>query len=255
MDLHLPTEGLERYKSASQRARVSTEPWGLANLYCPACDSPRIESLPTNTPAHDFQCPTCHEWFQLKSKSTSFGRRVQDGAFDSMERAILRGQTPNLFLLQYTRPDLHVKNVMVIPHFAFTASILEKRKPLSAEADRAGWVGCNFMLDRISPDAQIYMIQDGDVAPPARVREKYKRLRPREKPKVENRGWTLDVMNVVRSLHRKQFFLSDIYAHENELAESHPKNAHVRDKIRQQLQVLRDLGLLEFLGSGSYRLR
>jgi len=26
------------------------------------------------------------------------------------------------------------------------------------------------------------------------------------------------------------------------------------DKIRQQLQVLRDLNLLEFLGSGSYRL-
>ena len=29
---------------------------------------------------------------------------------------------------------------------------------------------------------------------------------------------------------------------------------HVRDKIRQQLQVLRDLGLLKFLGAGSYRL-
>jgi len=38
-------------------------------------------------------------------------------------------------------------------------------------------------------------------------------------------------------------------------SELHPNNAHVRDKIRQQLQVLRDLGLLEFLGSGSYRLR
>ncbi len=31
--------------------------------------------------------------------------------------------------------------------------------------------------------------------------------------------------------------------------------AHVRDKIRQQLQVLRHLGFVEFLGSGSYRLR
>jgi len=35
-------------------------------------------------------------------------------------------------------------------------------------------------------------------------------------------------------------------------ADCHP---HILDKIRQQLQVLRDLGLLEFLGSGSYRLR
>lgn len=32
-----------------------------------------------------------------------------------------------------------------------------------------------------------------------------------------------------------------------------PANRHVRDKIRQQLQVLRDLGLLEFLGAGSYK--
>jgi Dam-replacing HTH domain len=31
-------------------------------------------------------------------------------------------------------------------------------------------------------------------------------------------------------------------------------NKSITDKIRQQLQVLRDLGLLEFLGSGSYRL-
>jgi hypothetical protein len=30
--------------------------------------------------------------------------------------------------------------------------------------------------------------------------------------------------------------------------------AFVRDEIRQQLQVLRDVGLLEFLGGGSYRL-
>ena len=29
---------------------------------------------------------------------------------------------------------------------------------------------------------------------------------------------------------------------------------HVRPKIRQQLQVLRDLGLLTFLGDGRYRL-
>jgi len=29
----------------------------------------------------------------------------------------------------------------------------------------------------------------------------------------------------------------------------------VRDKIRQQLQILRDLGFVEFLGGGDYRLR
>jgi type II restriction enzyme len=59
----------------------------------------------------------------------------------------------------------------------------------------------------------------------------------------------------VRALGRTEFSLPEVYAHADALARLHPKNAHVRDKIRQQLQVLRDLGLLEFLGAGSYRLK
>jgi type II restriction enzyme len=51
-----------------------------------------------------------------------------------------------------------------------------------------------------------------------------------------------------------EFTLADVYGHVDSLAKLHPHNRHVRDKIRQQLQVLRDLGLLQFLGGGSYRL-
>jgi type II restriction enzyme len=80
-------------------------------------------------------------------------------------------------------------------------------------------------------------------------------LRPLEKLAVEKRGWTLDVLNVVRSVGTNEFSLADVYAHSDALARLHPKNAHVRDKIRQQLQVLRDFGLIEFLGGGSYRMR
>jgi type II restriction enzyme len=38
------------------------------------------------------------------------------------------------------------------------------------------------------------------------------------------------------------------------LAKLHPANRNIRPKIRQQLQVLRDMGLVEFLGGGEYRL-
>jgi type II restriction enzyme len=72
---------------------------------------------------------------------------------------------------------------------------------------------------------------------------------------MQQLGWTLDVLNVVRSLQKPAFELSEVYAKERELAKLHPQNRHVRDKIRQRLQVLRDLGILEFLGNGTYRLR
>jgi len=60
---------------------------------------------------------------------------------------------------------------------------------------------------------------------------------------------------VVRSLNKTEFGLSEMYEHADELAKLHPNNAHIRDKIRQQLQVLRDLDLLDFLGDGLYQLR
>ena len=59
---------------------------------------------------------------------------------------------------------------------------------------------------------------------------------------------------MVQSLGKLEFTLADVYANAGSLAKLHPNNRHVRDKIRQQLQVLRDLGLLTFLGSASYRL-
>ncbi len=62
-------------------------------------------------------------------------------------------------------------------------------------------------------------------------------------------------MNVVRSLGKTEFTVGDVYVFENPLSRLHPHNRHVRDKIRQQLQILRDVGLLQFLGSGEYRLR
>jgi type II restriction enzyme len=92
------------------------------------------------------------------------------------------------------------------------------------------------------------------VQAPREVRSSYNRLRPLEKLQVEKRGWTLDVLQVVQSLGKMEFALADVYAHADSLAKLHPNNRHVHDKIRQQLQVLRDLGLLEFLGGGEYRL-
>jgi type II restriction enzyme len=49
------------------------------------------------------------------------------------------------------------------------------------------------------------------------------------------------------------FTLENVYSFEKELSDKHPKNRNVRPKIRQQLQLLRDLGLVEFVTPGVYR--
>ena len=254
MNLRLPTINLEKYKSASQRARVGTESWGSSNFFCSSCESPRLEQSSRNTAAIDFACPICKSTFQLKSQSKPVGAKIVDAAYSQMKRAILEDRTPNLFVLHYDLAAWTVRTVVLIPRFAFALSALERRKPLSPNARRAGWVGCNILLGQIPQDARISVIQDGIPRAPSEVRRAYQRLRPLESLKVEQRGWTLDVLEIVRSLGRSEFTLREIYSHAGTLARLHPHNSHVHDKIRQQLQVLRDLGLLSFLGGGSYRL-
>ena len=61
-------------------------------------------------------------------------------------------------------------------------------------------------------------------------------------------------MNCIEKLGSKEFSLREVYAFEKILSEKHPENNHVKDKIRQQLQILRDRGYLYFIGVGRYRL-
>jgi type II restriction enzyme len=255
MKFALPTESLDNYKSASQRARVATESWGLDNLYCPNCNSDHLERTPQNTPVVDFACPTCNSDFQMKSQSRPLSRRLADAAYDGMKRAIATNRTPNLFVLQYDREQWHVQNLILVPRFAFSLSALECRKPLGPTARRAGWVGCNILLDQIPRDAKIPIVASGHAMNATDVRRQYVRLRPLEDLTIEKRGWTLDVLKVVRAIGKEHFSLAEVYASEDSLSQLHPRNRHLRDKIRQQLQVLRDIGLLEFLGQGQYRAR
>jgi DpnI-like restriction endonuclease len=62
------------------------------------------------------------------------------------------------------------------------------------------------------------------------------------------------IPNAVRGLNKKEFTLGEVYAFADELVCLHPHNKNIEPKIRQQLQGLRDLGFVEFVGGGNYRL-
>ena len=254
MDLALPTKGLEKYHSRSQMARVATEAWAARNLFCVSCNSPRLEASRAGTKALDYVCSGCDEPFELKSQSHPFGNRVLDSAYLAMIAAIKADRTPHFFLLHYARASWSVVDLVFIPRFAISESAIEKRKPLSQFARRAGWVGCNIVLTHIPVDARLSIVVEGVPVAPATVRRRFNRIRPLATLKAAERGWTLDVLTAMCGLGKRAFSLDDAYSTVDELARLHPANRHVRDKIRQQLQVLRDKGLIEFLGRGQYRL-
>jgi len=194
----------------------------------------------------------CSLVYQLKSGKTALKNRIVDAGYDAMIRAIRSEQVPNLFLLRYS-PSWSVDTLLLVPSFFFSESAIEKRTPLSPNARRAHWVGCNILLNKIPVDGRIAVVSNGVAARPSQVRAEYERIQPLRALNREVRGWTLDVLNVLRNLRKPEISLMDVYAFEQSLQEMHPHNKNVRAKIRQQLQILRDLGFLGFEGGGRYR--
>lgn len=255
MKLSLDTKLAEKYTSASQKIRVLTESWVDQNIYCPNCGQLKIDQYPNNKPVADFFCANCNEDYELKSKKGMVGTKTVDGAYGSMIERLQSSNNPNFFLLNYGLRDYSIKNFLVIPKHFFVPEIIEKRKPLAPTARRAGWVGCNILLKSIPQTGKIFYVRDGQVKQKEHVLAAWqKTLFLREEKEVSTKGWLLDVMRSVEKIGTREFTLDDVYAFENELSKLHPENKHVKDKVRQQLQVLRDNGYLEFTTRGQYRL-
>lgn len=160
---------------------------------------------------------------------------------------------PNFFFMNYA--DGAVNNLWLIPNHFFTPSIIEKRKPLSENAQRAGWTGCSILLDDIPESGKIAVIRNSVEVARDEVLYRYKRTEALVTKNLESRGWLMDVLACVERLPGKEFTLQDMYLFTDELQQRHPSNSFVQPKIRQQLQCLRDKGYIEFLGRGCYRKR
>ena len=252
MGLKLDIRLANGYKSPSQRARRITEGWFAENAYCPACPSNKLVPTRDNTRVVDFICPSCKAEFQLKAKSTPLGKKIRDAAYQPMIERVLANRSPHFVFMHYDRNALEVRKVLLVPGHFITPSVIEKCKPLSASARRHDWVGCNILLDKIPPDGQLTVVSHEGILPQQQVRQMWKRFSWLGKVLPESRGWLMDVLLCIRRIGKGEFTLSDVYKFENELSLMHPNNRNIRAKIRQQLQLLRDKGIIRFLGRGRY---
>lgn len=252
MNLLFDIKKAQGYKNPSQIARVLTEDWGEKNLFCASCDEDFLQPTPGSTKVFDFVCGSCSERYQLKSQRAPFKDKFVDSAYQPMIDSIESNTAPNLLLLHYDIEKYSAENLIIIPRFFLSKSSIEPRKPLSGNARRAGWIGCNIVLKNLPSDGRITIIKNKRVFKTKEVRERYKRFKFLMETRARLRGWTADTLKVIRELGKKDFTLEEVYAFEGYLSALHPENRHIRPKIRQQLQRLRDRGILQFKGNGRY---
>ena len=253
MLLRCDTSIADRYISQAQKSRVLSEKWIESNGYCLSCESDVLRRSSANTKATDFACPRCEQNYELKAFRIKPKNTLVDGAYGALMGRILDGTVPTLMMLERNE-QWEIQSLTAIHHLFLTPDVVVQRKPLSPDARRAGWIGCNIRLDRLASDARIEVISSGVFNNRSLVRGAYRRFGNLNEISPDKRGWTILTLGIIRDLRREAFTLSDLYGKEGQFARVYPENRNVRPKIRQQLQILRDLGYLEFLGSGTYRI-
>ena len=254
-DLALPLGFAEEravFKGPTQNARVLTEGWVADHLFCPNCGEARLMQQPANRPAADFLCRTCDQDYELKSKQGALGRKVLDGALATMLERVRSERVPNLLVMTYGRQPPAVTSLIVVPKQFLTPELIEPKRPTWPKGRSAPWVGCNILLGDVPEIGRIDIVRDGSALAKTDVLDRWERTRFVRERRSEARGWLLAVLRCMERLSA-EFTLAEVYAFEGELAARYPENQNVRPKIRQQLQVLRDAGLLRFDGAGRYR--
>lgn len=252
MNLILNTKLAEGYSSNSQIARILTENWVKENSYCPCCGEIPLNEFENNRPVADFYCKKCSEEFELKSKNGKLSNTITDGAYSTMIQRINSNQNPNFFFLTYSK-NWSVDNFLIIPKQFFTTDIIIKRKPLADTARRAGWVGCNIDISNIAEAGKVFLVKDAKLIDRDIVETSFKKTLFLREKSIESKGWILDLMNCVDMIKKESFSLEEVYKFENKLKLKYPNNNFIKDKIRQQLQILRDKGIIEFTTRGNYK--
>jgi len=137
------------FKGPTQNARVLSEGWVAAQMFCPNCGADRLRALPNNSPVADFDCATCAEEYEVKATKGRLGRKVVDGAYGAMTARLAARNNPNLVVMAYDGVAGRVTDLIVVPRYFFVQSLIEARRPLgrwpAARAGRAAtscWVTC-----------------------------------------------------------------------------------------------------------------
>ena len=103
-------------------------------------------------------------------------------------------------------------------------------------------MACPRRRSGVAPDSDLRNEKYGDrrdacptqtvIVPPEEVREQFQHVKPLKKLSVKERGWTLNVLNGVRSLGKRAFTNGDAYTLAEQLEQLHPDNRSLRTATR-----------------------
>lgn len=251
MNLYFDTNLAQCYHSSAQKARVLTEAWLKNNMYCPSCGNESFSKFENNSPVADVYCSNCLEEYELKSKiGQTMGNSISDGAYHTMLERIHSSTNPNFFFLSYCKREFKVQELILIPKHFFTADIIIPRK--KGLKNRPNYIMCSIDTKTLPESAKIQIISQQKPIEKSIIIKQWKQHLFIRQYSTEHKGWLFAIMQCLDRIPSQDFSLKDVYFFETELSKLFPNNHNIKAKIRQQLQILRNQGIIEFSRRGYY---
>ena len=253
MLLNLNSTLANNYNSNSQKIRVLTESWDLNNIFCPSCGE-KISEYENNRPVADFYCNSCKEDYELKSKNAkSLGNSIADGQYNIMIDKITNNTNPHFFFLNYEKSNYEIINFVAVPKYLFMPDmIIPRNKGLK---NRPNYIMCNMNISTIPESGKIFFIKEKKIEEKSKVIDNWNKTKFLNNTKLNQKGWLIDIMFCIEKIKKQDFTLQELYSFVPYLKTKYPNNNFIEDKIRQQLQILRDKNYLSFEARGKYKIK
>lgn len=207
----------------------------------------------TNTKVYDFTCPICDQQYQLKAVSKKIGKKLVGSEYYTFVKAIENNCVPNFIIMEYSLNNnlIRPQEILFIPRVFITKETIEKRNPLSETARRAGWTGYNLLFDEIPSYGKLLIANNYGIISKTKILNETRKITSLYNIDSQKSKWKMEILKIIDQLDSK-FELQDVYQYSRKLEMLFPDNNHVKDKIRQQLQFIRDDGIIVFLSAGKY---
>ena len=121
--------------------------------------------------------------------------------------------------------------------------------------NRPNYIMCNMNISTIPDSGKIFFIKDKKFEEKSKIINNWNKTKFLRNTKLEQKGWLIDIIFCIEKRKKQNFTLQELYTFVPYLKTKYPNNNFIEDKIRQQLQVLRDKNYLTFESRGKYKIK
>jgi type II restriction enzyme len=145
------------WKSESRIVGEASEEYVKNNIKCIRCNNINFEKCKTNEKSKDLICIECNQKYQIKAKSATkkqINNIINNKTFKTIGgeySTTLNNINQNIdyLIIFYEKNTYKIQNILYVKNEYIDQHCIVPRNPLSINAKRAGWQGCNIIFNNI----------------------------------------------------------------------------------------------------------